>query len=328
MPTPTFLANRGLVLQSFKESTWNTSGAATAKWMGIGVPEFVPFRKSQVHDEFRGTLAPGYLFNQLKRGGTWKVGGKLTYEDAVFLGASMFGTVAPTGVGPYTYSYVGGLATNPSLTTFTFEFNQASALSRATGCVANKLTIKGEAEKEMTYDLSGFAGDIDSSWGGSLAALSDRTVEVCIFPSVTFFMDASGGTLGATAFATRLLKYQLDIENMAGPVPSAGQLGPAGWVMSDKWKTSLSLQLLVATDTRNFLNNTLQSPAGALIRTRATSGTKVLTMDYAGVLTDDVKQIGEFNGAQAIDVKLSGYYDSAAGFHTNMTVVNNVAAVP
>lgn len=329
MPAPTLIAQRLLILQSFRESTWGTPGAATAKWMGVApYPEFVPLRKATVHDEARASLAPGYLFNQMERGGTWKIGGKVTYQDAIFLGHMIWSTLTPTGANPYTYAYLGPLATQPTLTTMTFEYNQAGAQSRATGCVANKLSIKGEATKELTYELSGWAQDIDPAWTGTPAALSDRSVNVAIMPETSLWMDAVGGSIGATAFGSRLVGFSLDVENSANPVPTAGQLTPAGWVIGDKWKTSLTLKVLAASDTRTYLNSTLQNPTGALIRLRNTLAAASITWDICGVLTDDIKQIGEFQGAQMWEAKLSGIYDPTAALHTNMTVVNAVSTIP
>lgn len=329
MPAPTFNAQRLLTLNSFRETVWGTPGAATARWMGVSpYPEFTPFRKATIHDEARASLAPGYLFNQMQRGGTWKVSGKLTYQDAIFLGHSIWAQVTPTGTNPYTYTYTGPLGTQPTLTTYTFEFNQTGAQSRAVGCVANKLSIKGEATKELTYDLSGFAQDIDPAWSGTPATLSDRTVNVAIMPELALFMDASGGSIGATAFAGRLVGFGLDIENSMVPIPAAGSLLPAGWVAGDKWKSSLTLKLLAASDTRTFLNATLQNPTGALLRLRSTLAAASITLDMAAVLADDIKQIGEFQGAQMWEAKLSGYYDAGAALHTNLTVVNAVSTIP
>lgn len=329
MPAPTLNSQRLNVLQSFRETTWGTPGAATARWMALsGVAEFTPFRKATAFKEFRGTLAPAYLFSQLKRGGTWKIMGRLTYEDVIFLGHAFWATVTPTGTNPYTYTYTGPLGTQPTLTTFTFEYNQAGLQTQAVGCVATKLTLKGEAEKEWTYELSGFAQDIDSAWSGSLAVLSDRTVEVATFPQTALWMDAFGTAIGTTAFSARLLKAQFDFENGARPIPTGGTLLPAGWVIGEEWKTSASLQILAASDTKTYINSTLQSPNGALLRVRPVSGTKQITWDYAGILADDIKQIGEFQGAQAWDFKLDGMYGAAAALHTNMTVINAVSTIP
>jgi len=59
---PGTLAGRLIRVQSFKETVWGTSAAATARWMAINpTPTFTPIYKSTFVDEDRGSLAPAYL---------------------------------------------------------------------------------------------------------------------------------------------------------------------------------------------------------------------------------------------------------------------------
>ena len=70
MAQSTVTASRLLKLQSFKETSWAGSAAATAKWMAVTpYPKFKSYRKSTIFDEARGTLQPGYLSAILQKGG-------------------------------------------------------------------------------------------------------------------------------------------------------------------------------------------------------------------------------------------------------------------
>lgn len=329
MPTPTALAQRLLVWQTFRETVWGTPGAATAKWMGVKpYPSLTPKRKATIFDQARGSLAPGFNSAILEKGGVVKIGGFLTYQDAIFLGHAIWGIVTPTGAGPYTYTYVGPTTTQMNLQTYTVEYSQASSLARAQGTVFQKLSIKGEAAKEISWEMSGWAQDIDPAWSGSLAALSDRTVEPVLMPSTALAMDATGGTIGTTAFANTMISFGLEIENSAKPILTAGSLTPANWVIGDKWQASLSLGLLYTSAVRTYINNTLQAGTVALIQVKPTSGTNTITWNFAGVLADDIELYGEKEGAQIVNVKLDGIYDSGAALHTGMIVVNPVTTIP
>lgn len=330
MPTSTILAQRLQVLQSFKESVFGTGGAATARWMGVkpGV-ELKPYRKSTVFDEVRGNLAPGFNSAVLRKGGEYKIPGYLTYEDAILLGHNFFGIVAPTGSAPYTYSYTGATTSQPTIQSFSFEYNQTNGVGFATGCIANKLEIKGNAAEPLEYTLSGLAADIDAATGSGITALSDRSIEVAIMPTGALYMDTAASTIGTTLFGSSLIAYTLTMENGIKYIYTAGSLPPTQWVAGAGWKTTLTLDLLYTTAVKTFITGTLMAGTGAVIRLKPTgSGTKFINLDFSGVLGDDPPLFPEKDGAQIIQIKLDGIWNTANSLHTNMTVGNTVSAVP
>lgn len=330
MPTPNLLAQRLAVLQSFKESTWGTSGSATAKWTAVRpYPEFKPYRKITAFDEARGSLAPAYSSALLRKGGEFKIPGYVTFEDAVLLGSGFWATGSASGsVAPYTWNFTGATTPQPSLTSFTFEFNQATAAVLATGCIANKLQIKGSENNPLEYELTGFAQDVDAGTGSSISALADRTVEIAVFLNTSIYMDPSGSTIGTTAFPNAITSFVLDLENALRPIYTAGSLTPTGFVAGDRWKTALTLDLLYTAAVKTFITGTLMTGTRTLVRLRNVSGAKSINLDFAGVLADDPTLFGNKDGAQLIQVKLDGIYDVAAALHANMSVVNTVAALP
>lgn len=329
MAVSDLLASRLLVVQSYKEPAWGTTGAATCKWMGVKpYPTIKRFRSSTIFDEVRGNLAPGFLSAILKYGGDVSMGGYLTYEDAIFLGHGIFGIVVPGGGGPYTYTYAGPSTSQPTLQSYTLEYNQANGLVQAQGFIMNKVTLKGEAEKEITWDASGFCKDVDTTWAGPLAGLSDRVAEIAVALTTTPYLDASGGVMGGTAFAGTLLSWTWSFENKANAIYTAGSLTPTHWVIGNKVYSELTLQLLWTPAVRTFVTTVLEAGTGALVRLDTASAAKHITLDFAGVLNSDISYFPEKNGAQYVEVKLGGKYDVGWGSYTNFKVINNIAAVP
>lgn len=329
MPTSPILAQRLLVVQSFKEVSWGTAAAATAKWMALKTwPEFKPYRKSTVYDEARGNVAPGFLSTLNRKGGEFKLEGYLTYEDAILLGHGFFGIVSPTGSSPsFNYAYTGATTSQPTIQPYTFEYNQATGAALATGCIGNKLEIKGNAAEPLEWIFSGLAQDIDASTGSAITSLSDRSVEVALMPSSNFWMDTGTSTIGTTAFNSTLIQYNLAMENGIKFIYTAGSLVPTAWVV-DKWKTTLTLDLLYTSAVKTFVTSTLMAGNQAVIRLKPVSGAKSIQLDFAGVLADDPALFGQKEGAQFVQVKLEGIYNTTNTLHTNMTAVNAVAAVP
>lgn len=329
MPASDLYTGRLNVLQSFKETTWGTTSAATAKWMGVKpYPSVKPYRAATLVDEMRGNIAPAFNKSVLRNGGEIKFEAPCTYEDMIFLGHGLWGIVAPTGGGPFTYTYNGPTTFQPVIQTYTFEYSQFGALGIASGVILNKLTLKGESEKWWEYTVEGKAKDIDMTASGSPAAQADRVVENILMPTTVFAMDTSASPAGSTAYAGVLTDFTLNLENAMNPVYTAGSLTPTHFVTNQKWKSDLEIGLLLTGAVRTFVNATILAGANTIMQIKATSGTKVCTLSYAGVLAADPDYYGEKDGALQVKLKFNGIYDATQALFANLLVTNNVSAVP
>ncbi len=328
---PTSVAQRLLRFQSFQETVWGSACPATARWMSVKEwPEFKPYRKSTIYQEARGSLAPGFVSSQLRKGGDWKVGGYGTYEDLPYYLQSVFGAVsaASQGGGFGLFTYTGPTTAQPSLQPYTFEYNQTSYAVRATGCIGQKLTIKGQASKQMEWDLSGQAQDIDNTWAGGLAALNDRVVTPIIVPVTNLYLDASGSSaIGTNQYANTLLGFTLNVENQAKVIYTGGSLTPQNWVVGAGYKADLELDLLYTTGVRNFINSYLFANVNSLIQIKASSGSNSLTVNFAGELADDPGLFGQTEGAQTVKLKLNPIYDTNAALFCNLLVQSGASTL-
>jgi len=98
----------------------------------------------------------------------------------------------------------------------------------------------------------------------------------------------------------------------------------------EKAQPTLTLQLLYTSAVKSFLTNHWFSNSSSLIRLKSVgSPGKSAQIDFSGVLADDPTLYGSKDGAQILEVKLTGFYDP--GFFANYLkarVQNYVSAVP
>lgn len=329
MTTSGTLATRLQQLQSFKEVTWGTPGTPTAKWMGLlGPASFKPHIKNTLwSDEARGSLQNAFLNAVLEQGGEFSIKQIGTFEDIIFMLMGGLQSVSPTGAGPYVYASVAGTTAAYSIQPYTFVHAYDVATIQAAGAIITKWGISGESKKNWETNCSGFFQTYNAT--GTLASLSDRTVEPILFPGETaLFMDAAAGTIGSTAFANVFKGFKLDVENTITPVFGSDQKYPISWTYG-LVKAKLSIKLLWTSAVKTYVNGTLQAGLPGLIQVKATSGTKIAQLDFAGVLADDPEDWGDEEGAIIKEVSLESRYDTGAFANSlKTTITNSVASLP
>lgn len=165
MPTPSVTpityASRLMVLQSQQELTWGTpiaTGLATARWMGVApFPQFKPLVKSTLYDEDRGSLAWSFNSHVLELGGNYTINWQYaSYEDINYALMNVVKSVTQTGGNPYTYTYTGPLTSVNPLLSYSLDFGYDIATGLYSGCIGQKMVIKGEATKQWEVQLDGF----------------------------------------------------------------------------------------------------------------------------------------------------------------------------
>lgn len=399
---PVTYSNRLYKIQSFAETVWGTSGAATSRWMGIAhSASFKPFIKSTVYSEDRGSLQPGFVSNVLQLGGEFTINWEyLSYEDINYMLMSALKAVSPTGVNPYTYTYPASTtATNP-LQPFTLEYGYDIMTRFYAGCIGTKFGIEGEYSKQWKGSLGGFyktftppapvsilsstnaspieittatahgystgyqvvvashltntaangtwtiivtgastftlTGSTGNGVGGATGtvtrietpAISDRTIESIITPGTLLYIESAGGTPGTTPYTNILLSFKLDVENNVKPIWVADSLNPQAYAY-DMIKNELTLKLLNNATTNTLIDTTLKAGTGVVVRLVQSSGSKSVTIDFAGVLGDDPDRDGNHEGAAVREIKLTGRYDSGSLANSLKIVsVNAVASLP
>src|SRR5258708_5170037 len=97
--------------------------------------------------------------------------------------------------------------------------------------------------------------------------------------------------------------FQLYLENNVMPIWTGDSLSPSVFAY-DKFKAHLSLDLLYNQQVKTWIDSTLKAGTGALVRVQATSGVNIATLDFAGVLADEITRYPNESGAKYVNVKL------------------------
>ena len=209
---------------------------------------------------------------------------------------------------------------------------QVVIASHATNTAANGTwTITKVSATKFTLTGStgnGVGGATGTVTKAQTPAISDRTVEVILFPGTVLTMEASGGTLGTTTFANQLMNFSLEVDPGLEPIYGSDGKTPVAWTYA-KMTPKLSLRLLHTAQAKAFVNTTLKAGQRAVCRLANTSGSKSATLDFAGVLAEDISYYPNEQNAIAIDVKLEGQYEATSiANQLKASIVNTVSALP
>lgn len=316
-----------LEYQIGKELTWGTAVVPTAKLMGIEEFQLVPVNEAVVHGEQRGALAPGYETNLTVISGRANGRGLLLYEDLPYWLDSLCGEATPSGVGPYTYAYAAPSATVPSPRILTLVKGDAGDVYGLEGGLVNQLVISGRTGEALKW-----SGDLigENVLTDVLMALSDRTVNVAMADHVALYIDAWGGTMGATAITTAFFDFALTLNANRAVYHGLGALTPKGY-REAKWAGQLSLKLELDATSKAFLDAIIGGSAvfQKQVRIKASSGASLdAEFDFAGTSIDAPEVFTDEDGVTSLEVVLDGTYNSALGNWFKAEVINGVATLP
>lgn len=323
-------ASRLVQLQSFKETTWGTSAAATARWMGVKPePQFKPFFAQTPIDEQRGSLVPAFIAPLLKKGGTFKIDGTATYEDILFiLAGGMQGSVTPSGGPNFVWPFVSGSNAAWNVQPYTFEHGYGAGQTIiAAGCLIDKYSIKGDAMKPWEYAVSGFY-QTHTNAGTPTGALADRSIQAVLTPETVLAIDTAGVAYGTTPYASTLHSFSLDVTNGLKPIYTAGALGPIGFTY-EKIEVKLKIELIYTAAVKTTLIPILFAGTGVGIQLKATSGAKICELDFSGNMTTDPDEFTNKEGSLSIPLEFSAVYDPGTpANYLKASVTNTVSALP
>ncbi len=199
-----------LQLQRGKQSAFVTAVAATAKCAGVTKVSFKPAIKNDLRKHVRGSLAPGYLSAITEIGATGSIEEDVSYEDAPYDWDGLCGIATPSGVGPYVYAYNAPLTSKGTNRLDTFIYGNATdGVYKLAGAVMTKYTLKSNKQGVSSVTKEYLAYDVTT---GTLASLSDRTVNFVTGADTVIYLDAWGGTIGTTALTATMYDYELTID--------------------------------------------------------------------------------------------------------------------
>jgi hypothetical protein len=207
-----------------------------------------------------------------------------------------------------------------------------AAVAKLLGALCVGYTVRGKAgekDTELTFSAD-FVGKQVSD--GALAALSDRAVNPAMQSHLAVYLDAWGGTMGATALATTAIDFELSVKNPralnryldTGLVAGAYEdTGP------DPSMVSLKMTLYLNATSAGYVTAMLVPGLfQRQIRIKATDTTRILQYDFAGFAPSVPTLYSDKSGLQVLDLVMHGQYHATFANCFKWSNTNAVATLP
>ena len=197
---------------------------------------------------------------------------------------------------------------------------------KASGCLLQTWSLKGEQSKEVTLDAKGFFKSFSEDVTMT-AGLPFRETETILTPEVALSLDVALATPGTTAFPATMVTFEFSGTTGLKPLYAAGEIEPSDFTF-EKQDLGLKLGLLYTDALKSYFNDNPVAGLPIVAQLKATSGEKSLTMPYSGVVKTDPTVFGDSQGAQLLELELGPQYDTALANYFSATLVNGMVTLP
>lgn len=337
MVTPSVVDLR--VFQWGKESTRGTLVPATSKLLVADV-DFE--EDGQV---FHPPLVRGLV--QRWKGGEIVVqrGTKFTIPESVafyeqmpnWLSQSVKGAVAPTGVGPYVYTYTRDPTANPLLDSWTYERRLSDGtnfIDQEFGyAMLSSINWKSQQNQPVMFTAEGFARrQQTSTLTASLSA--PATPEALLGSSSKLYIDTTWAGVGGTIVSGQIVSWDLAFNTGYMPIHLAdgrSDLDFAGAVYgSENTYLTLKAQMLVKPNSGQYATEKTAAEAQTLraVQIRCDGSTANLQVKFNMLVKHNMAgliKIGEFEAQDLVEMELVESTDATNFFQ--VIVTNNIAAI-
>lgn len=298
-------------IQAAKETVWGTSVVATAKLMGVEECTIESTGGAEILSELRGSLAPGFTARKTKAAGKASVKGFCTYEDINYYLESLLGDVTPSGAGPYIRAGAAPLTAAAANRMMTLYDGQSSDVYKLLGSVCSKLTLSAKVGEAWKFAAE-FIGKQKTT--GTLAALSDRAVNVIDGADTSLYIDAWGGTIGTTQINTLATAFELAIDMGNSVRFYLGSLfgGRYRQRKPEPSNTTLKLSLEFDATTKAYLDAFLTYSAVLQhqVRLKSTTGANaIMQLDFAGTVVGE-PTLTRDDEVWSLDITYHGTYNT------------------
>jgi hypothetical protein len=318
-----------LSIQAGTQSSWATGVTPTVKLMGVEDLVIDPGITAEAYHDRRGSAAPAHLAALTAIMPTAKMDVLATYEDHSYYLDNLCGQASPSGSGPYTRNHAatGTAITAPRL--LGLSYGDATDYRRFVGGLISKLTAKGENGAPLRHSTEWIGNTISTT---ALAALSDRTVNLAMGDHAAIYVDAWGGTIGATALTVNAFAFELTVDAKRKGDQFFGALAAGNYHEDDGaegWEGELKLSLELNGNTRSELTAAthLSTLYQRQVRIAYTSGTNVIQYDFAGFQEGAPELFKDRNGVLMFEIVLKGLYNPTLGNWFKSQNVNSVATL-
>jgi len=334
MPLPDLL-----VVQAGSEADtdeWGVEEAPTVKLMGITDFQFTPIVETQVFDDKRGSLAPGYDEVVTEVAGQASLEALVLYEDIPYYLDGLFGLdTATENVGDTDYfdrnwkaplaTYDSDTSAKPRYMTFVHADRETGVTSSdafgMSGATLQSLSISGATGAPLTLSASYIGKRVVPD---DLVDLSDRDTRPVMGDHVALYINPTSDAAGSTLTSDMGFAFTLDINTNRALKRHFGSLPPTGY-RDAKWQGTLALTLELQAESWPWLRAALAStpaPVKKVIRIKATSGSYVFQFDFTGLLTSAPIPFTDSDGVTTVELSFTGHYDSVQANWLDFTVTN------
>jgi len=325
------MLNAHNVLQRAKQTAFATANAtATAKLQSVSSFALTPELETRALDQLRGTLAPTHqtVLDRYLSNATFEVADE-TYEDINYWLNSLFSAATPGGAGPYTRAYAAPLTAEATPDFMTLQWGQTGKVWQTQDASVTTLTLSGSNNSGLQVGGSLIGGKVIA---GTLADLSNRTgltrITGC---DAALYIDAWGGTMGATAVETSAFSWELTINANRQYRGYLGDCTPTAW-HDQKWGGQLRLSLELNDTTDDYLIAMLAAGGSTILERQieikySPDANDILQIQFAGHTMSAPQLFQDRNGVMTYDLVFDGVYNPTFGNWLKINTTSGIATL-
>ena len=303
------------VLQFAWQSAFGTAApTATVKLQNVSSFRMRPEFETRALDQLRGSLAPTYqsTLDNYAGSATFEVSDE-SFEDVNYWLDSLFGTVSPTGPGPYVRAYAAPTTAAITPHFMTLQWGQANGVFQMQDASVASLTLSGANNSGVQVGGSIIGGKVTA---GSLASLPDRTGTTRMSGCMAKISVGTWDAASLTELTDSAFSWELSINSNREYRSYLGSCTPKAY-NDQKWNGQLRLSLELNTSTDDYLTAMLGSSSAILERqieikysTTVDGKARSMTIKFAGHSMQAPELFQDRNGVATYDLVLDGVYNS------------------
>lgn len=312
-------------VQIGKETNWGVPVAATMKMPTVTEPS-VQRRATLWQADFHGYVGPGEAQSEEQRSVEASINFAGAYELGPYPFAAFWGDSAPSGTGPYTYTYTAPYANVPSgVRSNTIEYGPPGGYYRIAGALTSRLSITGELGNpwQFSWDLMGRS----VVPLGSPASLAFLAVNLIRMADTVLYIDNWGGSFGSTQITAAFIGFEVEFNSERHLKWFAGDVEPGAWG-DNGFGGSLRLTLEFTPTTKAELDAIMSGLTSKLVRIEATSGSYKATIDFAGTYDGEPQLFPDRDGNVTLELNMLPRYSPDAGYWAQVSFVNDLSSLP
>lgn len=299
---------------------WQTGFAtanqtATRKLSRVSAFSLTPDLQTRALEELRGSLAPTHqtALDWYASSATFEMP-DATFEEIVYPLEMLFGTVSPTGAGPYVRAYAAPLTTAVTPRFATLQYGQGTDVYQMQDASVATLTLTGDSNGGLQVGGSLVGGKVI---GGNIAELSDAASETRMTGCMAkVLIDAWDATSISTEISNTAFSWELTINSNREYRSYLGSCTPTAYA-DNNWNGQLKLSMEFNATSKAMVdailaasNTILEKQIKIVYSVGATTTLRTFSVEFAGHTMQAPQLFTSRNGVTSVDLVFDGVYNS------------------